>query len=79
MPTLMDQQEVCVGYLKDGTIIGWPCKDIHRYHVCLFDLITTQRLCAAYPKCRKRLRARPRAVPGRVYIYLDLVAVRWEG
>jgi hypothetical protein len=77
--TPMDRQETCVEIDdKTGHLIGVPCGHWHEEHVCLFDMTTTQRLCAAYPKCKRRLKRRPQAnIPGRLYIYYDLVVVRW--
>jgi hypothetical protein len=78
--TPMDRQKTCVGVdEKTGHLIGIDCGKFHYEHVCLFDLTQPHRLCAAYPKCRKRLRKRPRAnIPGRVWICYELIAIRWE-
>lgn len=78
--TPMDRLTTCAGVdEKSGHIIGIDCGKYHYEHVCLFDLTTPHRLCAAYPKCRKRLRKRPRAqVKGRVWIYGYLVVIRWK-
>lgn len=78
MPSLMDQTETCIGHSKFG-LVGVPCGHNHSSgHWCLFDLTYPSRLCASYPKCRKRLRKRPtHNIPGRLYIYEDIVVVRW--
>lgn len=78
--TPMDRVKTCaVVDEKSGHIIGIDCGHYHDEHVCLFDITTTHRLCADYPKCKNRLRKIPRRqVSGRVWIYDNLVAIRWK-
>ena len=78
--TLLDRMQLCCGIdEKTGHIISQPCGRYHEEHTCLFDLTTKHWLCAAYPACRLRLRRRPdRPIPGRVFIYYDLVVIRWK-
>jgi hypothetical protein len=76
----MDRTETCGGIdEKTGHIIGQPCGRYHLEHTCLFDLTTKHRRCAAWPRCNLRLKRRPdRSIPGRVWVYYDLVVIRWK-
>lgn len=73
--TPMDRQETCANLDKHGNLEGIPCGHYHWVgHVCLFDLTYPTWRCTSYPKCKKRLKKRPkRNIPGKLYVYEDIV------